>query len=113
MKQPDLNRKRPRDKTDQISQKSDLTTEPFSGTHLGKVHVLIVDDDMDAMRALAEILESEGFEIACAGNGQEAWEQMHRRRPDLIVLDSADAENGRQDSTHASAPRPESWQLSR
>jgi CheY-like chemotaxis protein len=50
-------------------------------------HVLVVDDDIDSLRALAEVLESEGFETACAGNGQEAWEQMHRRRPDLIVLD--------------------------
>lgn len=87
MKQPDLDSKQHSDKTDEIGRGNQLTTEPVSDAHLGKAHVLIVDDDIDALRALAEVLESEGFETACAGDGQEAWEQMHRRRPDLIVLD--------------------------
>ena len=87
MKQPDLDSKQHRDKTDEIGPKHRSTTEPVSDAHLGKAHVLVVDDDIDALRALAEVLEAGGFETACAGNGQEAWEQMHQRRPDLIVLD--------------------------
>jgi CheY-like chemotaxis protein len=87
MKQPDLDSKHHRDKTDEIGRRHDLTTEPVSDAHFRKAHVLVVDDDIDSLRALAEVLESEGFETVCAGNGQEAWEQMHRRRTDLIVLD--------------------------
>src|ERR1700692_2294514 len=67
--------------------KERLMKQPDLESKHNRPHVLVVDDDIDSLRALAEVLESEGFETACAGNGQEAWEQMHRRRPDLIVLD--------------------------
>jgi CheY-like chemotaxis protein len=67
--------------------KERLMKEPDLDDKHNRPHVLVVDDDIDSLRALAEVLESEGFETACAENGREAWEQMHRRRPDLIVLD--------------------------
>jgi CheY-like chemotaxis protein len=50
--------------------------------------ILVVDDDVDACVSLSEVLQSEGFETACAADGQEAWELMHSSPPpDLIVLD--------------------------
>jgi CheY-like chemotaxis protein len=50
--------------------------------------ILVVDDNVDALNSMSEILESEGFDTACALDGQEAWELMHREpTPDLVVLD--------------------------
>ncbi len=47
----------------------------------------MVDDDPDILEALSEILESEGFAIRQARNGQEALELLERRPPNLILLD--------------------------
>ena len=50
--------------------------------------ILVVDDDVDACWALSEVLQSEGFDTLCAGDGQAAWELMHQEpTPDLVVLD--------------------------
>ena len=50
--------------------------------------VLVVDDDLDARSALADVLEEEGYEVACARNGKEALEHLRSLpRPSLIILD--------------------------
>lgn len=50
-------------------------------------YVLLVDDN-EVNRYLAQfILESEGYEVAMAGDGVEALELMRRRRPDLVLMD--------------------------
>lgn len=49
--------------------------------------VLVVDDDPDILEALAEILETEGFEVRRARNGEEALERLGPQQPDLILLD--------------------------
>jgi len=50
--------------------------------------VLVVDDNTDAVEALAQILEYEGYAVATAYNGREALEYLGRHpTPDLIVLD--------------------------
>ncbi|MBW2257155.1 MAG: response regulator [Deltaproteobacteria bacterium] len=44
--------------------------------------------DDDATRELtAAVLRGEGFEVACAENGQVALEALAESQPDLIVLD--------------------------
>jgi DNA-binding NtrC family response regulator len=50
-------------------------------------HALIVDDDVDALAALAPLVEMEGFSTAVATTLQEAREQMTRQRPDVVLLD--------------------------
>lgn len=50
-------------------------------------HALIVDDDVDALEALAPLVEMEGFSTAVATSLQEAREQMARQRPDVVLLD--------------------------
>jgi two-component system chemotaxis response regulator CheY len=56
--------------------------------HNGKSRVLIVDDDADALDALSDVLEAEGFETICAEDGQKAWELIHQTpKPSLVVLD--------------------------
>ena len=47
----------------------------------------MVDDDPDILEALSEILESEGFAIQQARNGQEALEILEKVSPSLILLD--------------------------
>jgi CheY-like chemotaxis protein len=49
--------------------------------------ILIVDDDIDTLRLLGMMLESEGFDIVAAKNGQRAITLAHSEAPDLIILD--------------------------
>jgi CheY-like chemotaxis protein len=51
--------------------------------------VLVVDDDADIRDSLREVLEDEGYEVACVGNGQEALDHLKAAspRPCVILLD--------------------------
>ena len=50
--------------------------------------ILIVEDDRDVARLLAEILESEGYRTDVAGNGYEALDHLQQNgHTDLILLD--------------------------
>ena len=51
--------------------------------------ILIVEDDRDVARLLAEVLETEGYRTAIAANGCEALDHLRKNhhRPDLILLD--------------------------
>lgn len=50
-------------------------------------HVLIVDDDQNALSSLAELVAREGFSVAMAATLQEARECMADKRPDVVLLD--------------------------
>jgi CheY-like chemotaxis protein len=50
--------------------------------------ILVVEDDTDLRRSLAEILEDEGCEVACATDGEDALRQLEGRSvPAAILLD--------------------------
>lgn len=49
--------------------------------------ILIVDDDIDTLRLVGMMLESEGFDIIAANNGQRAISLARAEAPDLIILD--------------------------
>lgn len=49
--------------------------------------ILIVDDDVDALRLVGIMLEHEGFQIIAAASGQQAIEKAIEEKPDLIILD--------------------------
>jgi CheY-like chemotaxis protein len=49
--------------------------------------VLVVDDSMSVRRAVATLLEDQGYEIAQARDGLEAVKSMEAARPDLLVTD--------------------------
>jgi DNA-binding response OmpR family regulator len=51
------------------------------------VHILLVDDEPLYLRLLKVNLESEGYEIASARNGEEALEMVSQEIPDLIIMD--------------------------
>lgn len=49
--------------------------------------VLVVDDEEDIVRFVCEALESEGYEVDSATDGEDALRATHAHRPDLILLD--------------------------
>jgi CheY-like chemotaxis protein len=49
--------------------------------------VLVVDDDRAVRDVLALLLESEGYEVAFAGDGVEALAQVEASEPAVILLD--------------------------
>jgi two-component system nitrogen regulation response regulator NtrX len=49
--------------------------------------ILIVDDEESIRSSLRSILEDEGYEVAVAGNGQEALKLYTTDPPDLMMLD--------------------------
>ena len=49
--------------------------------------VLVVEDDGDIRRLLADLLAHEGYTVDQARQGNEALAAMARHRPDVIVLD--------------------------
>ena len=49
--------------------------------------ILIVDDNRFILQALAEHLESQGYETMVASNGQEALDLVKVEAPDLIIMD--------------------------
>jgi len=49
--------------------------------------VMVVDDDPDLVETTKLALESAGYEVMTAGDGQEALAKLGQRKPDLILLD--------------------------
>ncbi len=49
--------------------------------------ILVVEDDSDLRRSLAEVLEDEGCEVACARDGEDALRQLDGPPPEAILLD--------------------------
>ena len=50
-------------------------------------HILVVDDDKNTRRLLQAVLESEGYQVFTAENGEFALEVMDKQHIDLVVLD--------------------------
>ncbi len=52
--------------------------------------ILLIDDDPAIRTALAEVLEQNGYEVACAEDGRDALAQLGARpTPSVILLDLA------------------------
>jgi formate/nitrite transporter len=49
--------------------------------------VLVVDDDPDFVEVTRVILDKEGYEVATAANGTQAWQAMQAEKPDIVLLD--------------------------
>jgi DNA-binding response OmpR family regulator len=61
-----------------------MTTPQGIGT--GR-RALIIEDDRAMSVALCDGFRSEGFEVVCAGNGEEGLQQATSCAPDIIILD--------------------------
>lgn len=62
--------------------------EDASGEYMNK-KVFVVEDDQDIREALAELLESEGYDVTTAENGQIGIDKLSQasQLPNLILLD--------------------------
>lgn len=49
--------------------------------------ILTIDDDPDIRASLRVVLESEGFSVGEAANGEEGLKVAERIRPDAIIID--------------------------
>jgi two-component system response regulator RegX3 len=49
--------------------------------------ILVVEDEPTLRETLAEALETDGFEVQTAGDGQAAVAQFREHHPDLLLLD--------------------------
>jgi DNA-binding response OmpR family regulator len=54
---------------------------------MAKAKVLLVDDELEFVSALAERLDLRGIEARVAGSGEAALELVEAELPDLVVLD--------------------------
>jgi len=54
---------------------------------MAKKKILVVEDDRDISELITYNLEREGYEIACLYDGSQAIDFVHKRKPDLIILD--------------------------
>jgi DNA-binding response OmpR family regulator len=50
-------------------------------------YILAVDDEIDLLGTLTRALGREGYEIGRAMSGNEAWQKIVARRPDVVILD--------------------------
>jgi len=49
--------------------------------------ILVVDDEVEIVRALQRSLTAHGYEVFAAGSGEEALEAINHFRPDVMLLD--------------------------
>jgi DNA-binding NtrC family response regulator len=50
-------------------------------------HALVVDDDLDSAHSLRDLIASEHFTVAVAGNLRDARRQIALQQPDVLLLD--------------------------
>jgi len=49
--------------------------------------ILLCDDELHILRAAEFKFKRAGYDVVCANDGQEGWELIERRRPDIVVTD--------------------------
>ncbi len=61
--------------------------QKLSGMENKAGKILIADDEPDILEIISFNLQSEGYEVFTAKNGEDAIEQAKKHLPDLIILD--------------------------
>ena len=59
----------------------------MSDASLAGIHVLVVEDDEDALEMLTTVLEGSGASVTRAASVPEAFAAFRRARPDVVVSD--------------------------
>ncbi len=49
--------------------------------------ILVVDDDPDFVEIMRTVLRSQNYDVVTASNGADALNQVHKYKPDLMILD--------------------------
>ena len=52
-----------------------------------KKRILVADDERDILEMLTYTLEKEGYEVACAENGEETLQKANKIIPNIVLLD--------------------------
>jgi two-component system phosphate regulon response regulator PhoB len=50
-------------------------------------HILVIDDEPDLLELVRYNLTQHGYDVTCAGSGEEALTQIRSQLPDLVLLD--------------------------
>jgi DNA-binding response OmpR family regulator len=50
-------------------------------------HILLCDDESHILRAAEFKFKRGGYDVTCAGDGEEGWERIVESRPDIVVTD--------------------------
>lgn len=66
----------------------DETHENAAPENVARPLVLVVDDEQSIRRVAARVVESLGFGIVLAKNGEEGLEMVSRYKPDLVLSDA-------------------------
>jgi signal transduction histidine kinase/ActR/RegA family two-component response regulator len=75
------------DKERRHSQATPGENQPLPDLSLANVHVLVVDDEVDARELVKRLLEMAGATVSMAGSASEAIESILAARPDVLVCD--------------------------
>lgn len=54
---------------------------------MGKLTVLVIDDDPVILELLRVNFEIEGFDVICASDGEEGLQRAHADQPDVVISD--------------------------
>jgi DNA-binding response OmpR family regulator len=54
---------------------------------VGKLTVLVIDDDPVILELLRVNFEIEGFDVICAADGEEGYQRAQAERPDVVISD--------------------------
>jgi DNA-binding response OmpR family regulator len=65
---------------------ADEQTTPPDDT-AAKKRILLVDDDYEIVDSMKLVLESKGFEVLIARDGNQGLAMAERENPDLVILD--------------------------
>jgi DNA-binding response OmpR family regulator len=49
--------------------------------------ILLCDDESHILRAAEFKFKRAGYDVVCASDGEEGWEQIQKARPDIVVTD--------------------------
>ncbi|MBF0387109.1 MAG: PAS domain S-box protein [Candidatus Omnitrophica bacterium] len=66
---------------------SDLAGVPGSAGPVGRLRILLAEDNLVNQRIAARVLEKRGWEVVCAVNGREVLDIMGKSHFDLILMD--------------------------
>ena len=72
----------PASDTAALATETDVTTKKRDGKR-----VLLVDDDTEIVESMRTVLESRGYEILVARDGNQGLMMAEKEEPDLVVLD--------------------------
>jgi CheY-like chemotaxis protein len=75
------------DKERPHSRKTPRENQPLPDVSLANVHVLVVDDEVDARELVKRLLEMAGATVSTADSASQAMERIVAARPDVLVCD--------------------------